>query len=337
MKNLILLSLIVQLTLWSGLVESAYLTMSNETCAIPFQYQGKAYYKCVSGANGRSWCAITDPNYDVKGAWNWCQDKPTADEEQCENMRTPNITVSDVKVILEEHNNLRKYVNSTLMMKLKWSNALAKRAQYFAESCSQVHAETTRCDGQQVGQNFVVQKGINGHPDPQGWVTTIRLDWGENERRKFNVATGACSGDGVCGHYEQVVWAHTEEVGCGMSMCVSKDDKTFPYYVVYACHYSPMGRLSNVKAYTEGTPCSGCAAKAYPHPYKCDDKFCEICSDPKDTSCASNDCRDLVDCSFFADQFCSNPTLLKSMETQTPSTYGYLKRSCQKSCNFCNQ
>ena len=42
----------------------------------------------------------------------------------------------------------------------------------------------------------------------------------------------------VVGHYTQMVWATTHEVGCGLSYCRLQDtEKTFYNYV---CNYCPM-------------------------------------------------------------------------------------------------
>jgi pathogenesis-related protein 1 len=55
--------------------------------------------------------------------------------------------------------------------------------------------------------------------------------WGA-ESADYSPARDACAPNRQCGHYTQIVWPSTEEVGCGMAVCPSLGQ-------VWACRYRP--------------------------------------------------------------------------------------------------
>ena len=63
--------------------------------------------------------------------------------------------------------------------------------------------------------------------------------WG-NEIKYYDYATNSCHG--VCGHYTQVVWKSTKEVGCGMASCPDKGQ-------IWVCQYTPRGNMIGQKPY----------------------------------------------------------------------------------------
>lgn len=44
----------------------------------------------------------------------------------------------------------------------------------------------------------------------------------------------------IVGHYTQMVWAATHEVGCGLSECYRTGNNTWRKYFNYVCNYCPM-------------------------------------------------------------------------------------------------
>jgi pathogenesis-related protein 1 len=126
---------------------------------------------------------------------------------------------------------------------LKWSNALAKTAQAWAdklksEGCILKHSQgsgygenlyqagpITRSDGTRKAQSVTPQKVVDS--------------WGK-EKQNYNYKDNSCSG--VCGHYTQVVWKNTKEVGCGMAICSDKSQ-------VWVCNYNPPGNFTGEKPY----------------------------------------------------------------------------------------
>ena len=66
----------------------------------------------------------------------------------------------------------------------------------------------------------------------QAWV---------DEKADYDPATGCAAGK-VCGHYTQVVWSGTKEVGCAMAVCADRSQ-------IWACSYNPPGNYIGQKPY----------------------------------------------------------------------------------------
>jgi pathogenesis-related protein 1 len=70
--------------------------------------------------------------------------------------------------------------------------------------------------------------------------------WGE-EKQWHNAETGKCSATGknTCGHYTQVVWKDTTEVGCAMAVCGNNAQ-------IWVCNYSPAGNIAGRNLFERG-------------------------------------------------------------------------------------
>ena len=62
--------------------------------------------------------------------------------------------------------------------------------------------------------------------------------WG-SEIEFYNEANNTC--DDVCGHYTQIVWSNSTEVGCGMVTCDGFD--------IWVCQYNPAGNVVGQRPY----------------------------------------------------------------------------------------
>lgn len=65
-----------------------------------------------------------------------------------------------------------------------------------------------------------------------------------SERRFYDERSGRCRG-GVCGHYTQLVWRGTRQVGCGVATCPAGNFTA----TVWVCNYSPAGNIVGEKPY----------------------------------------------------------------------------------------
>ena len=92
---------------------------------------------------------------------------------------------------------------------------------------------------------------------------------------------------GAAGHYTQVVWAETEEIGCGFTYynvcshyvtCVSVSlnlflqEKVGPFNAfkqLVVCNYAKNGNTLSKPMYLQGEACSQC-----PDGYSCEDGLC---------------------------------------------------------------
>jgi len=151
------------------------------------------------------------------------------------------------------HNYFRAQVDPPAkdMLEMKWHKAAADDAQRWAEACELlVHDNIT---GRWVdnygscGQNiFVANVQVP-------WFFAIKTWFLE----KNNFTYEGENDLGVVGHYTQLVWYSSHELGCGFHYCA--DSKPKPYYN-YVCNYCPIGNFPDriAKPYEKGAPCSGC-------------------------------------------------------------------------------
>lgn len=106
--------------------------------------------------------------------------------------------------MLNAHNQWRAKVG---VPPLQWSNELASYAQEWANKLAAQGAFEHRRDGQ-YGENLFMGSGRQFSP------TEVVDDWG-SEVTDYDYASNNCRS--VCGHYTQIVWKDTTEVGCGVA------------------------------------------------------------------------------------------------------------------------
>ena len=156
-------------------------------------------------------------------------------------------TQADKKAILVAHNQARCAVSPTAqtMPALVWNTALETTAQTWASSCVDndlnglIDHNLNRSDGHPyyVGENIYASGGTAS-------PTQAVFLW-VSESANYNLAANTCSG--VCGHYTQVVWANTLELGCARALC----SLTYPSGIV--CDYGPGGNYLGQRPYVAGS------------------------------------------------------------------------------------
>ncbi|MCB0466266.1 MAG: hypothetical protein KDC78_11445 [Aequorivita sp.] len=143
----------------------------------------------------------------------------------------------NIQRILESHNKLRREVG---VAPLTWSDELAKTAQKWADKLALKNQgeswELKHSHTQGLGEN-IAGGFVNGDP-PEKRI----LNWGKDEKANYNPATGKCYDGKKCGHYTQVVWRNTTEVGCAIA--VNPNGK-----YILVCNYSPPGNYSGQRPY----------------------------------------------------------------------------------------
>ena len=106
---------------------------------------------------------------------------------------------------------------------LVWSDRLAARAREWAETLlARNQFEHSRNSG--YGENLFEITG--GFASPAEVVN----DWA-SEARDYDYRSNRCRG--VCGHYTQIVWRSTKEVGCGLARGRGRE--------IWVCNYDPPG------------------------------------------------------------------------------------------------
>jgi uncharacterized protein YkwD len=125
------------------------------------------------------------------------------------------------KLFIDAHNAVRA---KHCAPPLTWSKALANVAQNWANTLRDKGCVFGHSPGMKYGENLAA--GTVGALDPEG---TVAMWYEEIKRYKF--PNGGFSMD--TGHFTQVVWRSTKQVGCGHVTCKGND--------IYVCNYDPPG------------------------------------------------------------------------------------------------
>lgn len=179
-------------------------------------------------------------------------------------------------LLLDKHNELRRKPPASDMEELVWSELLAGMAEDWAKQCRWEHGQPRRAPGsvpfKHVGQNLY---SSNGTFDPVG---AIQMWYDEVAYYDYDI--GSCSLP-PCGHYTQVVWSTSRELGCAYAHCPSmmKTDMTNANYLV--CNYGPTGNYIGLKPYTRGKACTACESGKF----WCDDGLCRRDCTRQNTKC----------------------------------------------------
>ncbi len=139
------------------------------------------------------------------------------------------------KGIVAAHNVWRKKVG---VPNLKWSDKLAGVAQNWANKLKR-----NGKDGECAFEHSTNDYGENLYWT-SGKVTDVKrvVDaWG-NEVNDYNYSKNTCKQGKMCGHYTQIVWKDTKEVGCGKASCKVGGE-------VWVCSYDPPGNYKGEKPY----------------------------------------------------------------------------------------
>jgi pathogenesis-related protein 1 len=124
--------------------------------------------------------------------------------------------------ILRAHNAIRSSVS---LPPLVWSEKIAAVAQQWAQTLLQRN-EFIHRPKSIYGENLFEIDGAHLAP------AQIVRQWA-SEARNYDYASNRCSG--VCGHYTQIVWGSTHELGCGVA--------SGPKREIWVCDYSPPGNV----------------------------------------------------------------------------------------------
>ncbi|XP_037800286.1 CRISP/Allergen/PR-1-like [Penaeus monodon] len=184
------------------------------------------------------------------------------------------VSEEEKKLILKEHNEYRAKVargdesegspgpqpSAANMVELVWNQELADVAQAWCNTCPSTH-DCNDCrrvfsiDGF-VGQNLywhfafqsdqVWSQALKAFYDEVKFVPKILVD------KYLTVPTA-----GPIGHYTQMVWAETREMGCGAAYhgpCAG----SFPECKTYCCNYGPAGNILTRPIYEQGPAASNC-------------------------------------------------------------------------------
>ena len=130
--------------------------------------------------------------------------------------------------MLDAHNAVRGQLR---LPPLVWSDRLTERAQDWANTLLARNQFSHRPNSP-YGENLFE---ITGAPATSAQVVKA---WA-GEARDYDYKSNQCGG--VCGHYTQIVWRNTKEVGCAVARGGGRE--------VWVCNYNPPGNFIGERPY----------------------------------------------------------------------------------------
>jgi len=118
-----------------------------------------------------------------------------------------------------------------------WNCQIAQVAQNYSAQCVFQHSMNPN-----YGENLYASSGLNSTPQ------NVVADW-VAEDAFYNYNTNTCQAGKVCGHYTQVVWRTSVEVGCGHTKCTTGSPFGSGSWDNWVCNYSPPGNYVGQKPY----------------------------------------------------------------------------------------
>lgn len=149
---------------------------------------------------------------------------------------------------LDSHNSVRAKHG---LQPLKWSHKLAAYSQQWADhlgkgkSCKMYH----RSGNVPHGENLYVSSAVvwsDGEKEVARERNRVSIRnvvkvW-TDEEKWYNYKKNSCQPGRQCGHYTQVVWRETTEVGCAVKFCGDQSQN-------WVCSYNPPGNYVGKRPY----------------------------------------------------------------------------------------
>lgn len=134
---------------------------------------------------------------------------------------------------------------------LRWSNSLTEYANEWAsrlastQNCNLMHRPQSGNSKQIFGENLFYASAIrwnSGKTQAQQMTPKAVVDGWVSEKANYNYASNRCAPGKMCGHYTQVVWKNSTEVGCAKAYCSNKSQ-------VWVCNFNPPGNYEGQRPY----------------------------------------------------------------------------------------
>ena len=180
--------------------------------------------------------------------------------------------------------NKRTIPKSSNMDKLYWNHDLEEKAQNWAnqlvKDCRFAHNEDLHIGkgGKPIGENIAknvsyLKKTINNID--AAFTKSLQVWWDEKELFDLTQYENAEKSKYVfnykTGHFTQMAWAETTQVGCGYALFY---DSRFSTNEIVVCNFAVEGNDIGRGSYLKGTPCSECA-----HDFPCSKEFPGLCGE----------------------------------------------------------
>lgn len=157
---------------------------------------------------------------------------------------SPTADTALAQEMLTAHNQARASALPTpqpALPALTWSEEAAQVAQSWANQCTFAHNP----DRGPYGENIAAASP----PDAETNTQAVQ-DW-VSESANYNYASNTCASGQMCGHYTQVVWRDTTQVGCATAVCNTNSPfgSQLPQWRLWVCDYSPPGNFVGQRPY----------------------------------------------------------------------------------------
>jgi hypothetical protein len=120
---------------------------------------------------------------------------------------------------------------------MTWNCQIAAVAQAYSANCVWAHSMNPN-----YGENLYASSGLNSTP------ANVVADW-VSEDAYYNYANNTCQAGKECGHYTQVVWRKSVQVGCGHTHCTTGSPFGSGSWDNWVCNYAPPGNYVGQKPY----------------------------------------------------------------------------------------
>ena len=134
---------------------------------------------------------------------------------------------------------------------LRWSPQLAAYAQQWAyhlrrtNNCNMKHRPRNGRFAQQYGENLFwagPTRWSDGRIELQTHTPEMITNAWADEMRNYRHQSNSCRQGKICGHYTQIVWRDTQEIGCAKAVCRDQSQ-------IWVCNYNPPGNYIGKKPY----------------------------------------------------------------------------------------
>jgi len=147
------------------------------------------------------------------------------------------------------HNQIRAMVDTTgiaggALPPLSWDDSLAATAAAWVAKCTDTDHDglVDHNEGRSTGHPWYVGENIYASSGTASAHDAV-FAWAD-EVAHFHYDTNSCDANQACGHYTQVVWRASENVGCAIGNCAGLRFKS-----TIVCDYGPGGNFNNQKPY----------------------------------------------------------------------------------------
>ncbi len=153
--------------------------------------------------------------------------------------------------VLEAHNSVRLKHG---LPPLTWSDKLAAYSQQWANHlgasghCKMVHRSGTPPYGENLYWASPLSWSTGQTAVQDVTIKDVVKVW-TDEEKWYDYASNSCEPGQQCGHYTQIVWHNTTEVGCAMKVCADKSQS-------WVCSYNPPGNFAGERPYPGKTQLS---------------------------------------------------------------------------------